>query len=64
MQYYKDEENENTEASFELAESSMNNVDGTYAAEDIAADTILFTEHTMPNCELHRSKINPKLSSD
>ncbi|KAL7437903.1 hypothetical protein ACHAXH_003425 [Discostella pseudostelligera] len=55
----KDEENENTEASFELAESSMNNVDGTYAAEDIAADTILFTEHTMPNCELHRSKINP-----
>ena len=37
----------------------MTNIDGTYAAEDIEADTILFTEHTMPDCELHRSKTNP-----
>lgn len=55
----KDEESYIAEASDELAESSMNNVDGTYAAEDIAADTILFTEHSMPDCELHRSKTNP-----
>ena len=40
-------------------QSSMANVDGTYAAEDIEADTILFTEQTMPDCELHRSKTNP-----
>lgn len=40
-------------------QSSMTNIDGTYAAEDIEADTILFTEHTMPDCELHRSKTNP-----
>jgi len=37
-------------------EQSMTNVDGTYAAQDIEAETILFTEHTMPDCELHRSK--------
>ncbi|KAL7540561.1 hypothetical protein ACHAWF_006715 [Thalassiosira exigua] len=40
-------------------QSSMTNVDGTYAAEDIEADAILFTEHTMPDCELHRSNDNP-----
>jgi len=39
-------------------QSSMTNIDGTYAAEDIEAETILFTEHTMPECELHRSKTN------
>lgn len=39
--------------------SSMTNVDGTYAAEDIEADTVLFTENTMPDCELHRSKTDP-----
>ena len=39
-------------------QSSMTNVDGTYAAEDVEADTILFTEHAMPDCELHRSKTN------
>eukprot|EP00585_Thalassiosira_rotula_P018887 CAMPEP_0196214574 /NCGR_PEP_ID=MMETSP0912-20130531/27795_1 /TAXON_ID=49265 /ORGANISM="Thalassiosira rotula, Strain GSO102" /LENGTH=64 /DNA_ID=CAMNT_0041491201 /DNA_START=1 /DNA_END=192 /DNA_ORIENTATION=+ len=37
----------------------MTNIDGTYAAEDIEADTVLFTEHNMPDCELHRSKTNP-----
>jgi len=39
--------------------ASMTNVDGTYAAEYIEDSTILFTEHTMPDCELHRSKSNP-----
>lgn len=34
-------------------------IDATYAADDIEAHTILFTQHTMPNCELHRSKTNP-----
>ncbi|KAL9188477.1 hypothetical protein ACHAXT_006855 [Thalassiosira profunda] len=34
---------------------AMTNVDGTYAAADIDADTILFTERTLPDCELHRS---------
>jgi hypothetical protein len=43
----------------EKEEPVMTNVDGTYATEDIAAETILFTEHTMPNCELHRSRTNP-----
>jgi hypothetical protein len=40
-------------------ESSMTNVDGTYAANDIEADTILFTEHNMPDIELPRSKDDP-----
>eukprot|EP00986_Skeletonema_menzelii_P008812 scaffold3838_cov157-Skeletonema_menzelii.AAC.2 len=40
-------------------ESSMTNVDGTYAAEAIEADTILFTEHNMPDIELPRSKTDP-----
>jgi U3 small nucleolar RNA-associated protein 6 len=40
-------------------EEVMTNVDGTYATEDIAAETVLFTERTMPNCELHRSKTDP-----
>jgi len=43
----------------EEEESTMKNVDGTYATEDIDAETVLFTEHTMPNCELHRSRTNP-----
>ncbi|CAM9773899.1 unnamed protein product, partial [Heterosigma akashiwo] len=42
-----------------MDQSSMTNIDGTYAAEDIEAETIIFTEHTMPNCEMHRSKIDP-----
>jgi hypothetical protein len=37
----------------------MTNVDGTYAANDIEADTILFTEHNMPDIELPRSKDDP-----
>jgi hypothetical protein len=54
----KNEQDGNEDTSADL-ESPMDNVDGTYAAEDIAADTILFTDRTMPNCELHRSKTNP-----
>jgi U3 small nucleolar RNA-associated protein 6 len=40
-------------------EGNMTNVDGLYATEDIEAGTILFHEHDMPDCELHRSKENP-----
>lgn len=40
-------------------QSSMTNIDGTYAAQDIEASTVIFTEHSMPDCELHRSKTNP-----
>jgi hypothetical protein len=54
----KIKKNDNEEEATEL-ESFMNNVDGTYAAEDVSAETILFTEHSMPHCELHRSKTNP-----
>mmetsp|Transcript_52197 Transcript_52197/g.77874 ORF Transcript_52197/g.77874 Transcript_52197/m.77874 type:complete len:279 (-) Transcript_52197:114-950(-) len=36
----------------------MTNLDGIYAAQDIPADTILFRENEMPDCELHRSKDN------
>jgi U3 small nucleolar RNA-associated protein 6 len=55
----EEEKEETEEEQQEEEESTMKNVDGTYAAEDIDAETILFTEHTMPNCELHRSKTNP-----
>jgi hypothetical protein len=39
--------------------SNMTNLDGLYATEDIAMGTILFTEADMPNCELHRSSVDP-----
>ena len=39
--------------------SSMTNLDGLYARNDIEAGTILFTESAMPDCELHRSNDNP-----
>ena len=42
-----------------MATNTDATVDGTYAADDIESETILFTENTMPNCELHRSKTNP-----
>ena len=35
--------------------TTMTNVDGLYAANDIPSGTILFRETTMPDCELHRS---------
>jgi U3 small nucleolar RNA-associated protein 6 len=38
--------------------SSMTNVDGLYAANDIEAGTIIFRESEMPDCELHRAKEN------
>jgi len=41
------------------ADPTLGNMDGTYAAEDIESDTVLFTEHGMPDCELHRSKDDP-----
>mmetsp|Transcript_22835 Transcript_22835/g.35227 ORF Transcript_22835/g.35227 Transcript_22835/m.35227 type:complete len:435 (+) Transcript_22835:50-1354(+) len=37
----------------------MTNVDGLYASDDIEVGTVIFTEHDMPDCELHRSSNNP-----
>eukprot|EP00541_Cyclophora_tenuis_P002696 CAMPEP_0116560518 /NCGR_PEP_ID=MMETSP0397-20121206/11042_1 /TAXON_ID=216820 /ORGANISM="Cyclophora tenuis, Strain ECT3854" /LENGTH=109 /DNA_ID=CAMNT_0004086499 /DNA_START=126 /DNA_END=455 /DNA_ORIENTATION=- len=37
----------------------MTNVDGIYAPRDITEGEIIFTEHDMPNAELHRSTNNP-----
>jgi U3 small nucleolar RNA-associated protein 6 len=50
-----DEEGNDGEGGTGQEETAMTNVDGTYATEDIAAETILFTERNMPECELHRS---------
>ena len=33
----------------------MTNVDGLYAMDDIAEDTVVFREDDMPDCELHRT---------
>ena len=38
---------------------NMTNMDGLYATDDIEQGTVIFTEKTMPDCELHRSKTNP-----
>mmetsp|Transcript_24968 Transcript_24968/g.46040 ORF Transcript_24968/g.46040 Transcript_24968/m.46040 type:complete len:447 (-) Transcript_24968:112-1452(-) len=56
-----DEDGQEREKHIQLDQqkSSMTNIDGTYAADDIEAETLLFTEHTMPDCELHRSKTDP-----
>ena len=35
---------------------AMTNVDGLYAIDDIAEETIIFREDDMPDCELHRTK--------
>ena len=40
-------------------DEAMTNVDGLYAADAINSGTILFREESMPDCELHRSRINP-----
>ena len=53
------EDGESNGGAMEKEETVMTNVDGTYATEDIAAETILFTERNLPNCELHRSKTDP-----
>jgi hypothetical protein len=37
----------------------MKNVDGLYATKDIEVGTIIFTENNAPDCELHRSSVNP-----
>lgn len=36
----------------DTAPASMTNVDGMYASNDIEENTIIFTEHEMPDCEL------------
>lgn len=43
----------------ESQQEPMSNVDGLYAANDVECDTIIFTEHDMPDCELPHSSINP-----
>ena len=37
------------------AGGAMTNVDGLYAMDDIAEDTVIFKEDDMPDCELHRT---------
>ena len=37
----------------------MSNLDGLYSADDIEANTIIFTEQDMPDCELYRSATDP-----
>ncbi|KAL3935668.1 MAG: hypothetical protein SGBAC_008862 [Bacillariaceae sp.] len=37
----------------------MTNVDGMYASDDVDAGTVVFTEHDMPDGELHRSATAP-----
>ena len=39
--------------------TTMTNLDGLYARNEIEAGTVIFTEHDMPDCELHRSNDNP-----
>jgi hypothetical protein len=39
--------------------TTMTNVDGLYATNDIEAGSILFRESDMPDCEVHRSRTNP-----
>lgn len=55
----KDGQKRKKQDQIDQQQSSMTNIDGTYAAEDIEADTVLFTEHNMPDCEMHRSRTNP-----
>ena len=50
--------NDDTNDKINENNDAMTNIDGLYAANDIEAQTILFTEADMPNCELHRSKTN------
>lgn len=39
--------------------TTMTNLDGLYARNEIEAGTVIFTEADMPDCELHRSSDNP-----
>jgi len=39
--------------------NAMTNLEGLYATDDIEANTVLFTENDMPDCELHRTPVNP-----
>ena len=45
----RDDANEKTNA------GAMTNVDGLYAMDDIAENTVIFKEDDMPDCELHRT---------
>jgi U3 small nucleolar RNA-associated protein 6 len=43
----------------EEGSDGMKNVDGLYATKDIEVGSIIFTEKDAPDCELHRSSVNP-----
>jgi U3 small nucleolar RNA-associated protein 6 len=51
--------NNNTTSSSGDASSSMSNVDGLYAANDVEEGTLIFTQDDMPDCELPHSTTNP-----
>ncbi|KAL7441083.1 hypothetical protein ACHAXM_007965 [Skeletonema potamos] len=57
--YFTQQKDESVHEQQPNRDSSMTNVDGTYAAADIEADTILFTERNMPDIELPRCKSDP-----
>jgi U3 small nucleolar RNA-associated protein 6 len=40
-------------------QTTLTNLDGLYAANDIEAGTVVFRESDMPDCELHRTNENP-----
>jgi hypothetical protein len=54
----KDDGASNTANANDAAATTMTNVDGLYAADDIDQGTIIFKEADMPDCELHRSSTN------
>jgi U3 small nucleolar RNA-associated protein 6 len=47
--------NDRSVANTKDAGGAMTNVDGLYAMDDIAQDTVIFKEDDMPDCELHRT---------
>ena len=57
--YFREHKDDSAQEQQPNRELSMTNVDGTYAADDIEADTLLFTEHNMPDIELPRCKSDP-----
>jgi len=58
-EFWYNQNKKSTKNNAEKDESNMTNVDGLYAASDIEAQTIIFTEANMPDCALHRNNENP-----
>lgn len=59
VSYARDFRFADTSKSEPIDSATMTNIDGLYATADIDAGTILFTEDSMPECELHRSPTDP-----